>query len=40
MAKIHTKSSKKSQYDSYLHEIQKEKMKELRDNEEDNKVWG
>lgn len=40
MAKMHLEAKKRSQYDRYLHEIQKDKMKELWDNEKDNRVWG
>ncbi len=31
---------KKDQYDKFLHEAQKEKMKELWDNPKDNELWG
>ncbi|HIH39894.1 TPA: hypothetical protein HA219_04210 [Candidatus Woesearchaeota archaeon] len=40
MAKIHLVAKKATNYDRYIHEIQKEKMKELWDNEIDNQVWG
>lgn len=35
MIKIFIKLKEKDQYDKFLHEIQKEKMKELWDNKED-----
>ncbi len=39
MVKRKLKVKKRNQYDMYLHEIQKDKMKELWDNEKDNKNW-
>ena len=38
MAKIFSEVKKRNQYDEFLHKIQKEKMKELWDNKEDE-VW-
>jgi len=35
MAKIFSEVKKRNQYDEFLHKIQKEKMKELWDNKED-----
>ena len=35
MAKIFCEVKKRNQYDEFLHKIQKEKMKELWDNKED-----
>lgn len=40
MAKLFIELKKRNQYDKFIHEAQKEKMKELWDNPKDNAAWG